>query len=106
MRVLVLTLFADQLLDQVLWRAVLAALATHHGAFEAEAQADHDAVAESSLQGLLELREVEFGEESEGAEREGEDGGHDALEEPACVEDCAVAAELGFGEWVNPEIRR
>ena len=37
---------------------------------------------------------VEFCEEAEGAETEGEDGGDDALEEPGGVEDGAVAAEL------------
>ena len=38
--------------------------------------------------------EVEFGEEAEGTHAEGEDGRDDALEEPAGVENCAVASEL------------
>ena len=78
-------------------------MGAHDGAFEAEAEGDGDAVGEGGGEGGAEGGEVEFGEEAEGAEGEGEDGGDDVLEEPGGVEEGAVAAEGDAdveGVWV------
>lgn len=48
----------------------------------------HDTVEVGLIRG-----EFEVGEETEGAEREGEDGWDDTLEEPRGVEDGAITAE-------------
>ena len=95
-RAVVIAFFADELFDEVLLDAgvfVSFFLRAHDRAFEAEAERDGDALAEGFGEGVFVLVEVEFGEEAEGAEGEGEDWRNDALEEPACVEDRAVAAE-------------
>lgn len=56
-----------------------------HPKVDAHAVVAHDAVEVGFIGG-----EFEVCEEAEGAEGEGEDRWHDALEEPGRVEDCAV----------------
>ena len=92
-RVLVLAFFAHELFDEIRARGFVWFLGPHHGSFEAQAERDGDAVVEGCGEGGAEVAVVEFGEEAERAEGEGEHGRDDALEEPAGVEEGAVAAE-------------
>lgn len=65
-----------------------------NGACEAHAEVyAHAVVAHNAVEVSFVGREFKVGEEAEGAERKGEDGRNDALEEPGGVEDSAVAAE-------------
>jgi hypothetical protein len=66
----------------------------HDGAFKAHAETCGYAPVKRLGEGVAKVGVVEGGEEAEGAEGEGGYGGDDALEEPAAVEDCAVAAQL------------
>lgn len=66
----------------------------HDGTFKAHAETGGDALVKGLGEGAAEVGVVKGGEEAEGAEGEGGDGGDDALEEPAAVQDCAVAAQL------------
>jgi hypothetical protein len=73
--------FADEFLDQVAAVGV-SFLGAHDCGFEAETQTDCDAVCECGGERLRILLKVELCEEAERAEREGDGGGDDALEEP------------------------
>lgn len=65
-----------------------------HGAGEAHAQVHaHAVLAHDAVQVGLVLLKLEARQEAEAAEAEGQDGGHDALEEPRGEEDGAVAAQ-------------
>ena len=77
----VVAFLSDQLFYQITAFAVVF-LGSHHGGFEAEAEAHCDAVCERSGEGLWIKLEIEFGEKSERAQGECNGGWNDALEEP------------------------
>jgi hypothetical protein len=68
-------------------------LAPHDGPLEPQPQADRHAIPEGLGECIPIVFEVELGEEAETAERETQDGRDNALEEPARVQNGAVAAQ-------------
>jgi hypothetical protein len=79
--VVVFRLFAYEFLDQIATLCVTF-LGAHDGGFEAQTQTNCDAALEGARQSLRILLKVELGEEAQRAQRKGENGRNDALEQP------------------------
>lgn len=94
-RVVVVGFFADKFFHEVPLGFIFSAVGTHDCSFEAEPEADGYALDKGFGECVFEAVVVEFCEEAEGAEGEGEDRWDYVLEEPTGVENRSIASKLG-----------